>query len=104
MPKNELLDMLFECFKEYKYWHLKDLRSRTMQPESYLREVLDSIAELVRQGASANTWRLKQTGPDGGFDTSAFADAQEAVAPARPELDDLSDDDEDEKNVKMEDV
>lgn len=60
MPKNELLDMLFECFEEYPYWSIKGLRTRVQQPEVYLREVLMEIADYHRVGPYASLWSLNK--------------------------------------------
>lgn len=61
MPRNELLDMLFECFEEYPYWSIKGLRTKVQQPEVYLREVLMEIADYHRVGPYASLWSLNKT-------------------------------------------
>lgn len=112
MPQNELLDLLFKCFKEWKHWHLKDIKARVQQPETYLRQTLDMIAEMVKSGTYAGTWRLKK---DANFieynaDVQDFDQAREGKAPDEvagldgpSDLDDL-DKSEDEDDLKMEDV
>ncbi|ODQ67264.1 hypothetical protein NADFUDRAFT_45422 [Nadsonia fulvescens var. elongata DSM 6958] len=59
MPRSELLDLLFKLFEEYDYWSLKGLRERTKQPESYLKEVLVSMAILNKRGPYALRYSLK---------------------------------------------
>lgn len=59
MPKNELLDMLFGLFERWQYWSLKKLRTETQQPESYLRETLNGIADLHKRGPYVGNWSLK---------------------------------------------
>jgi transcription initiation factor TFIIF subunit beta len=59
IPKNELLDLLFKLFEEYDYWSMKGLRERTKQPEIYLKEVLDSMAVLIKKGPYAMKYSLK---------------------------------------------
>lgn len=59
MPRNELLDALFQCFSEFEYWSLKGLREKLNQPEAYLKETLESIAILQKTGAFALKWHLK---------------------------------------------
>ncbi|CAO1624273.1 unnamed protein product [Sympodiomycopsis kandeliae] len=59
IPRNELLDILFGCYERYTYWTLKALRSETKQPESYLREVLTSIADQHKRGPYVGQWSLK---------------------------------------------
>ncbi|KAJ9137884.1 Transcription initiation factor TFIIF subunit beta [Pleurostoma richardsiae] len=59
MPENELFDKIFQCFREYKYWSLKALRARIPQPELYLRETVEKVANLHKSGTFANHWSLK---------------------------------------------
>lgn len=119
MPKNELRDFLFDCFRSFKFWYMRDLKVKTQQPEPWLRDCLEDIAELVRTGPHANTWRLKPSSTldssvlDGGSHLKDFDGAEEAVAPGLAAYDgnsdipgdvDDDDDDDDGENVKMEDV
>ena len=59
IPQNELLDLLFQCFREYKFWSMKALRERLKQPEAYLRETLEKIADMPKSGRFAMRWTLK---------------------------------------------
>ncbi|KAJ1981549.1 hypothetical protein H4R34_002035 [Dimargaris verticillata] len=59
MPKQELLDLLFEYFEEYQYWSLKGLVERTNQPVAFLKEVLKDIAVLNKRGQYAGTYNLR---------------------------------------------
>lgn len=59
MPKNELIDALFQCFSEYPYWPIKGLRQKLAQPEAYLKLVLEEIAVLNKSGKFALKWCLK---------------------------------------------
>lgn len=59
LPKNELLDLLFNCYERYTYWTIKALRDETHQPESYLRETLSSIADQHKRGPYMGQWSLK---------------------------------------------
>ena len=95
-----------ECFKRFRYWPLKSLKAELKQPEAYLKQTLEIMAQLVRQGPYAMTWQLK---PDYTVDVS---NAQDDRAPdAAFGLDGASDageggesEDEDESTIKMEDV
>ena len=58
IPQNELLDLLYECFQEYKYWSLKALKARVRQPEAYLKDTLLKIATLVKSGSFAMRYAL----------------------------------------------
>lgn len=58
MPQDQLLDEIGKCFQQFKYWRLKSLKQTLRQPEAYLKETLQKIAELVKTGPFANTWTL----------------------------------------------
>ncbi|GBE88039.1 Transcription initiation factor IIF subunit beta [Sparassis crispa] len=60
MPRNQLLDELFDAFSEREHWSMKWLRERTQQPETYLREVLSEIAFIHRSGEHNGSWELLQ--------------------------------------------
>lgn len=57
ISRAELIDILHSCFDEYQYWPMKALKTRTKQPEQYLKEVLGDIAHLVKSGSFASTWQ-----------------------------------------------
>jgi len=114
MPRNELLDAIFQCFRKYNYWSLKTMKAELNQPEAYLKQVLESVAVLVRSGQFAMTYTLK---PE-----NRLADAvdlnSDSMAPDQGSFDGAVDDktgqdedmeeymkmdDEDEDDVKMED-
>ncbi|KAL9600881.1 MAG: hypothetical protein Q9219_002923 [cf. Caloplaca sp. 3 TL-2023] len=98
IPANELKDLIFECFKDYTYWPIRALKEKLDQPENYLRQVLDEIAQLVRNGTFANSWQLK---PE--YQESSYAHVKEEVAPVQnPESAGASADDD--ENIKMEDI
>lgn len=59
MPKKDLLDLLFRLFEEYEYWSMKGLKERTRQPETYLKESLESIANLIKKGPYTSKYNLK---------------------------------------------
>ncbi|KDN53172.1 hypothetical protein K437DRAFT_253500 [Tilletiaria anomala UBC 951] len=60
IPRNELLDQLFTLYEREKYYTFAELRQRTQQPESYLREVLQSIAVIQQKGQYSGKWGLRQ--------------------------------------------
>lgn len=92
IAKNQLLDLIFDCFRQYQYWSMKALRQRTQQPESWLRENLDEVAVLNKSGPFANHYCLSEAYRDKG--------GNEARAAAADTVDDGDDDEPDE----MEDV
>ncbi|KAF2754134.1 hypothetical protein EJ05DRAFT_479682 [Pseudovirgaria hyperparasitica] len=101
IPEVELVPMLFDAFKQYKYWSLKTLRTRTRQPEQYLKQVLSGIAELVTSGPFNGNWTLKKESYIDFDDANVEEIAPEAGDPSSPEdVDDLEDDEDEE----MEDV
>ena len=61
---------------------MSTLRARTKQPESYLKEHLGTIANLVRSGRFANCWTLKE---EFAMDTYKDAVVKAEVAPEEGE-------------------
>lgn len=59
IPRNELLDALFKLFGSKPYWSLKAITEHVSQPQSYLKEVLGDIAQLLSRGPYANFYTLK---------------------------------------------
>ncbi|EHK99267.1 putative Transcription initiation factor IIF subunit beta [Glarea lozoyensis 74030] len=101
MPQNELLDRIFECFREFNYWSMKAFRGRLQQPEVYLRETLDRIATLHKSGPFASHYSLK---PENRLNN--YGELGEAAAPDvgdGAEDSEFGGDDEDE-DVKFEDA
>lgn len=92
MPKKDLLDLLFRLFEEYEYWSIKGLKERTKQPETYLKESLESIANLIKKGPYTSKYHLKP-------EYRRLRDAERAAKLGNDE--DKKDDDDDED---MEDV
>ncbi|KAI4256795.1 MAG: hypothetical protein L6R42_006012 [Xanthoria sp. 1 TBL-2021] len=95
IPKNELKDLIFGCFRRYSYWAIRNMRKALDQPESYLKEVLEEVAVMARSGQYTNLWQLR---PE--YKESSYDDVNPEIA---PEGDAGASEDEDE-NVKMEDV
>ncbi|KAK0536877.1 hypothetical protein OC834_001007 [Tilletia horrida] len=59
MPKNELLDMLWPMFESQTHIRLKALAERTQQPEAYLRDVLNEVADLHKRGPYTGHYSIK---------------------------------------------
>lgn len=114
MPQNELLDLIYNCFKRYNYWPLKSLKAELNQPENYLKQTLEMVAQLVKAGAHANTWQLRPEAKISTYaDARSYDEVKDEVAPDSGYgfgLDGASDigealgTDEEDENVKMEDV
>ncbi len=100
MPENDLLDLIFACFAKFRFWSLRSLRAEIPQPELYLRQTLEKVAELHRSGTFANNWELKR---ENRRQTSATAEvkASDVIAEAADDSDSDGDDDDE---IKMEDV
>lgn len=92
MPRNELLDNLYECFSEYTFWSMKALKDRLRQPELYLKENLESIAELVRSGVQVGQYRLRPEAQRQNFSVN------EEAAPEDSQLEDLTEGTDQEQN------
>lgn len=89
MPQNELLDRIFGCFRQYSHWRTQDLREQLQQPEQYLKQTLELVAQMVKQGDFTGTWTLKPEAQQSNYDLLPKAE----VAPAGEHFDDGSDDD-----------
>ncbi|KIJ60352.1 hypothetical protein HYDPIDRAFT_117254 [Hydnomerulius pinastri MD-312] len=109
MPRNQLLDLLFQLFREQPRWSIKPLRERTQQPEVYLKEVLNDIATLNRSGEFNGMWELSEVFAKDGIKgenvpgSSSLGNSNGDVA-----MDDYDDDDdeddEDDEDDDMEEV
>ncbi|RDA86621.1 hypothetical protein CP532_1044 [Ophiocordyceps camponoti-leonardi (nom. inval.)] len=93
IPKNQLLDLIFDCFRNYQYWSMKALRQKLQQPDSYLRQVLEEVAVLHKSGRFANHYGLSDAYKD-----KAGDDAKEEAA------DDGGEGDDDDEDEELEDV
>lgn len=91
VPRNELIDMLHRAFDDHMYWPMKLLKARTQQPEAYLKEILPSLAYLIKSGSYASLWKRD--------DSYGRVAAHDGVADFKVE-----DEDEDEEDEEMEDV
>lgn len=105
MPQNELLDLIFACFREYNYWGMKALRARLQQPEAYLRETLEKVADLPKSGKFAMNWTLKPEFKNADRDNiTDLAPGAEAGGDGIEDSDMGDGDDEDDADLKFEDT
>lgn len=82
MPQNELLDLIYGCFRQHKYWPFKSLKAELKQPEAYLKQTLEMVAHLVKSGDFAMTWELKPEARESNYaDALAYRDAKEELPP-----------------------
>jgi transcription initiation factor TFIIF subunit beta len=93
IPRNDLIDLLHQCFDQYTYWSMKALKNRTKQPEAYLKEVLQEIAQLVKTGPFASNWMRH------GVYNRDLSQQVNALAPGEEDGDDDGD-----EEMEMEDV
>lgn len=106
IPENELMDLIFDCFKRYAYWPIKALKQQLDQPEIYLRQVLEQVADLVKSGFFANHWQLKPMYQERNYDVNV----KDEAAPVADYVEGQEAEegggniDEDDENIKMEDV
>ena len=106
MPQNELLDLIYTCFKQYTYWPFKVLKEKLRQPDVYLRQTLDLIAFQAKTGTHMSEWQLKPEAKMGNYD-NAFTAAKDEAAPDEgfgAIYDGADDMEQDDSNVEMEDV
>lgn len=93
MPQNELLDLIFQCFREFRYWPFKTLKAKLQQPEAYLKQTLEMVAHLVKSGDFAMTWELKPEATQSSYSHSApYGDAKAELAPGVDDTFDSEDD------------
>ena len=59
LPKEEVLNMLFNAFDRTPHWTLKGLIDLTQQPSVYLKELLTDIAVYNTRGPYKNLYELK---------------------------------------------
>ena len=108
MPQNELLDLIYDCFKEYTYWPMRSLRERLKQPEAYLKETLEMMAMMNKSGPHALQWQLKPEARETRYAEIGFFDKVKDEAAPEVEggtgFDGVDEMDEDDDNVDMEDV
>lgn len=99
MPQKDLFDLLFKLFDEYDYWSLKGLKERTKQPEVYLKETLEQIAQLIKKGPYALKYALKRE-----FKELKDQERAERLGELSKENEDEDDDEDNDEDVEMEDV
>jgi transcription initiation factor TFIIF subunit beta len=80
VSKEELTDMLHAAFDEFQYWPMKALKTRTKQPEQFLKDILADVGQLVRSGPFASTWQRKPV-----FDAERNLGQQQKAAAVVPE-------------------
>lgn len=109
MPQNELLDLIYECFKEYRYWPMKSIKDKLNQPEAYLRSTLEMVAVLVKLGPHSGTWQLRQDAQLSAYEGAQMSDGVKDEA--APEIGDGEDSDnkdledfDDDENAEMVDA
>ena len=69
LPREALLELLFNAFERYAHWTLKGLLEYTNQPAMFLKELLSEIAVYNKKGTHRSTFELRpeyrrHQGPD----------------------------------------
>lgn len=59
MPKDQLLDKIFKLFAKREHLKTSEISNETRQPASYLKEVLQEVAEQTDRGPLRMFWQLK---------------------------------------------
>ncbi|SGZ23929.1 BQ5605_C023g09664 [Microbotryum silenes-dioicae] len=115
MPRNELLDLLFQHFDQAPYWNLKLLNEHVKQPATFLKEVLGEVGTLVPRGPYLGMWTLKEQFKSGNRDENAKPEGKDEAHVAKNEEgvegssttdvrkaeDDPDEDDEDEDEMEV---
>jgi transcription initiation factor TFIIF subunit beta len=101
VDKDVLVDKLMALFRQHRIWGLRDLKAKVNQPEAYLRETLEEIAFMWKQGDFNGKWELKDEYKQG--DQMLLNPTGVEIAPKAEDTDadtksgmDLDDDDDDE--------
>ncbi|KAI5989167.1 transcription initiation factor IIF, beta subunit-domain-containing protein [Pisolithus albus] len=100
MPRNQLLDMLFQLFQEQPRWNIKPLRERTQQPEAYLKEVLNEIATLHRSGEYNGMWELSEIFAREGVKAENAPGASTEASFADATMEDYDEDEDDDDDME----
>lgn len=89
-----------KCFEKYSFWALRSLKAELNQPEAHLKDTLEKVATLTRSGIYVGTYQLQASYKD-----TAKYNFSNVKAEQAPEIaSDFGGTDEDDENVKMEDV
>eukprot|EP00252_Welwitschia_mirabilis_P020598 TRINITY_DN5080_c0_g2_i1.p1 TRINITY_DN5080_c0_g2~~TRINITY_DN5080_c0_g2_i1.p1 ORF type:complete len:295 (+),score=76.29 TRINITY_DN5080_c0_g2_i1:197-1081(+) len=59
MDRRELENILFKLFEEQSNWTLKQLVTKTDQPEQFLKEILSDLGIYNKRGSNHGTYELK---------------------------------------------
>nr|POF26097.1 transcription initiation factor iif subunit beta [Quercus suber] len=100
MEREDLIDAIFKCFTQWRYWPLKSLTQHLHQPTEAVKSVLDDVALQIRAGDFNNTWQLKPEFATMAEAKHGNADIKDEAAEVR---DDGSEDDDDESALEDED-
>ena len=89
-----------KCFERFDFWPLRSLKVELNQPEAYLKEILEKVATLTRSGIYVGTYQLQASYKDQGKYNFSNVQAEQAPEVAS----DFGGTDDEDENVKMEDV
>jgi hypothetical protein len=59
MDRDLLLELLHKAFRRREFWTLRELVQETDQPLTFLREVIEEIAEYNTRGENKGTYQIK---------------------------------------------
>ncbi|KIL62436.1 hypothetical protein M378DRAFT_1055660 [Amanita muscaria Koide BX008] len=107
MPRNQLLDQIFNLFRDPQRWGIKPLREKTQQPEAYLKEVLSEVAFLHRSGEFNGLWELKDNFKNNGSGdrpTDVYGELGVGGSQSDITMDTLKEEEEDEDDEDDEDM
>ncbi|KAJ3032165.1 UNVERIFIED_CONTAM: hypothetical protein HDU68_000004 [Siphonaria sp. JEL0065] len=60
MERSDLISTIIILFNEDAYWKFSDLIEKTQQPQAWLKQVLNDLAEIVKTGPYHGLYELKR--------------------------------------------
>ncbi|ETN36599.1 uncharacterized protein HMPREF1541_08877 [Cyphellophora europaea CBS 101466] len=103
MDKQDLVVLLLQKFRQHRIWGLRDLKVALQQPEQYLRETLQEIAHMHKQGDFNGKWELNEQYKEND-DSLQNPESLEAPKMEDSEMDVSGMEDDDDEDEKFEDV
>jgi transcription initiation factor TFIIF subunit beta len=59
MPRNDLLDLIFQIFEDKPLFSFKELQDKTQQPAQWLKELLNEVCNIEKGGPNNGMYQLK---------------------------------------------
>jgi hypothetical protein len=59
LDENQVISAIESLYSSQEIWKIKQISDETLQPESYIRSIMNKIGEKVSKGPYRGSWRLK---------------------------------------------